>query len=111
MGGPHLPLDQFVLKVESRCDLACDHCYVYEAADQSWRGRPKGIPDDVLRQTARRIAEHATEHGLDLVEVVLHGGEPLLVGVDGLRGIITELHSACVGCANLTSVSTRMVSG
>ncbi len=100
MGGPHLPLDQFVLKVESRCDLACDHCYVYEAADQSWRGRPKGIPDDVLRQTARRIAEHATAHGLDLVEVVLHGGEPLLVGVDGLRGIITELHSALRGiCA------------
>jgi uncharacterized protein len=101
MGGPHLPLDQFVLKVESRCDLACDHCYVYEAADQSWRGRPKGIPDDVLRRTAERIAEHAGEHGLDVVEVVLHGGEPLLIGVDGLRGIITELHSSLRGVCEL----------
>ena len=42
-----------------------------------------------------------TEHGLDLVEVVLHGGEPLLVGVDGLRGIITELHSALRGVCEL----------
>ena len=40
MGGATVPLSQFVLKVHSRCDLACDHCYVYEAADQSWRGRP-----------------------------------------------------------------------
>jgi uncharacterized protein len=101
MGAPVLPLNQFVLKVESRCDLSCDHCYVYEAADQSWRGRPKGIPDDVLRRTAQRIAEHATEHGLRSVEVVLHGGEPLLVGVDGLRRVITELHSYLRGICEL----------
>jgi uncharacterized protein len=94
---PLLPLDQFVLKVHSRCDLACDHCYVYEAADQSWRGRPKGMPDDVLRRTAQRIAEHAAGHGLRSVQVVLHGGEPLLAGVDGLRKIITELHSTLRG--------------
>ena len=34
-----VPLSQIVLKIHSRCDLACDHCYAYEAADQSWRGR------------------------------------------------------------------------
>ena len=38
MNGPPVSLSQFVLKVNSRCNLACDHCYVYEAADQSWRG-------------------------------------------------------------------------
>jgi uncharacterized protein len=28
--GPLSPaLTQFILKVHSRCDLACDHCYVY----------------------------------------------------------------------------------
>jgi uncharacterized protein len=98
---PLLPLDQFVLKVHSRCDLACDHCYVYEAADQSWRGQPKAMPDDVLRRTAQRIAEHATRHHLSSVQVVLHGGEPLLAGVDGLRRIITELHSALRGVCEL----------
>ena len=101
MGGPYVPLDQFVLKVESRCDLACDHCYVYEAADQSWRGRPMAIPDDVLRRTAQRIAEHSAEHGLRSVEIVLHGGEPLLVGVDGLRRVVAELHSALRGVCKL----------
>ena len=28
------------LKVHSRCDLAYDHCYMYEAADQGWRLQP-----------------------------------------------------------------------
>ncbi len=101
METPFLPLDQFVLKVHSRCDLACDHCYVYEAADQGWRGQPKAIPGEVLRRTAERIAEHATANGLGSVQVVLHGGEPLLAGVDGLRRIITELHSSLRGICEL----------
>ena len=94
MDKPPIPLDQFVLKVHSRCDLACDHCYVYESADQSWRDRPPGMPDEVISRTARRIAEHAAEHRLSAVQVVLHGGEPLLAGPDRLRSIITELQSA-----------------
>ena len=80
MKRPPVPLDQFVLKVHSRCDLACDHCYVYESADQSWRGRPIGMPDEAISRTAGRIAEHAAQHGLSTVQVVLHGGEPLLAG-------------------------------
>jgi uncharacterized protein len=48
----------------------------------------------VLRQTAQRIAEHAAEHDLGRVEVVLHGGEPLLAGFDSPRDSDTEFHSA-----------------
>ena len=88
------PFRQFVLKVHSRCDLACDHCYVYEAADQSWRGRPMAIPDEVISRTAQRIAEHAAAHALRSVQVVLHGGEPLLAGRARLRRVVTELHAA-----------------
>ena len=88
------PFSQFVLKVHSRCDLACDHCYVYEAADQSWRGRPMAISDEVISRTAQRIAEHAASHALRSVQVVLHGGEPLLAGRARLRRVVTELHAA-----------------
>jgi uncharacterized protein len=90
-----------VLKVHSRCDLACDHCYVYEAADQSWRGRPVVISDAVISRTAQRIAEHAAAHGLSTVQVVLHGGEPLLAGRARLRRVATELRSALAGICPL----------
>ena len=96
-----IPLSQFVLKVHSRCDLACDHCYVYEAADQTWRGRPMVIADDVVSRAAWRIAEHAAAHELPAVQVVLHGGEPLLAGRARLRRIATELRSALPGACRL----------
>ncbi|MES9536407.1 MULTISPECIES: FxsB family cyclophane-forming radical SAM/SPASM peptide maturase [unclassified Actinomadura] len=79
------PFRQFVLKVFSRCDLACDHCYVYEMRDQSWRGRPRAMPREVLDRAAERIADHVATHDLDSVTLVLHGGEPLLAGT-GLLG-------------------------
>jgi uncharacterized protein len=95
------PLTQFVLKVHSRCDLACDHCYVYEGPDQSWRGRPAAIPEAVARQAAIRIAEHAQARRLSAVQVILHGGEPLLARPPRLRQVISELQSALGGVCDL----------
>lgn len=84
-----VPFRQFVLKVHSRCDLACNHCYIYEHSDQSWRGRPKdGISSETAAFAARRIAEHAAAHRLADVHVILHGGEPLLLGARRTREVL-----------------------
>lgn len=88
------PFRQFVLKIHSRCDLACRYCYVYEMADQSWRTRPRRMSAETVAATAKRIAEHVRDHGLDTVEVILHGGEPLLAGVRAVRGIATAIREA-----------------
>lgn len=101
MTGPLVPFREFVLKVHSRCDLACDHCYVYEHADQSWSTRPRTISDEAISWTARRLAEHATTHALPSVTVILHGGEPLLAGPARLRRVCEELGSALNGIAEL----------
>jgi uncharacterized protein len=89
-----LPFRQFVLKVHSRCDLACDHCYVYEHADQSWRMRPTVISPETVAKAGERIAEHASAHRLPEVRVILHGGEPLLAGVSRLAAIARALRRA-----------------
>ncbi|ACU76778.1 Radical SAM domain protein [Catenulispora acidiphila DSM 44928] len=95
------PFRQFVLKVATRCDLACDHCYVYEAADTSWRHKPRFMTDEIVRRTAERIAEHATAHRLPAVALVLHGGEPLLLGPTRMRATLTTLRDVIesAGCA------------
>lgn len=94
MTSPHSSaVSQYVLKISSRCDLSCDHCYVYEHADQSWLHKPKVLAEATARQAAVRISEHATGHLLDEVHVVLHGGEPLLPGARRLRGILHSLRS------------------
>jgi uncharacterized protein len=99
MVGP--AIRQIVLKVHSRCNLACDYCYVYEAVDQSWRRQPKSISAATVQFTGQRIAEHAKEHGLASVSVTLHGGEPLMLGYDGFREIVDGLRHAVGGCAEL----------
>ncbi|MEU2284825.1 FxsB family cyclophane-forming radical SAM/SPASM peptide maturase [Streptomyces sp. NPDC013178] len=100
MTGPIVPLRQLVLKVHSRCDLACRHCYVYEHADQSWSTRPRVISPETVSWTALRLAEHAKDHQLASVQVILHGGEPLLAGPARLRSLCEELVTAVHGvCA------------
>jgi uncharacterized protein len=84
-------ISQYVLKVHSRCDLACDHCYVYEHADQSWRIKPRVISAATAEMAAERIGEHAAKHLLPQVNVILHGGEPLLLGRDAMRGVLSVL--------------------
>jgi uncharacterized protein len=88
------PFRQFVLKMHGLCNLSCTYCYVYELADQSWRDKPRIISASTLRQAAVRIAEHAAAHRLPGVEVIFHGGEPLLCGESFIRSAAALLRDA-----------------
>jgi uncharacterized protein len=90
-GGRPLPFREFVVKVHSRCNLACSYCYVYEGADQLWREQPRTMPWRTAVQVCRRVAEHAAAHRLDGLRVLLHGGEPLLAGPRFLRAFTRTL--------------------
>ncbi|NSL43861.1 FxsB family radical SAM/SPASM domain protein, partial [Streptomyces sp. 8P21H-1] len=95
------PVQQLVLKIHSRCDLACDHCYVYEHADQSWRARPVVISEETVTRVADRFAAYAQDRGLESVSVILHGGEPLLAGPARLRRTCAEFTRALAPVAAL----------
>ncbi|MFB7595324.1 FxsB family cyclophane-forming radical SAM/SPASM peptide maturase [Streptomyces sp. NPDC056160] len=88
-----LPFREFVVKVHSRCNLACTYCYVYEAEDQHWRAQPHTMSPDTAAQVCHRIAEHAAQHRPESVRVILHGGEPLLAGTGLLRAIARTLRA------------------
>jgi uncharacterized protein len=95
------PVQEYVLKVASRCNLACDHCYVYADPGQDWLRLPVVIEPATVRAAAARIAEHAQLHGQRQVSVILHGGEPLLVGAARLARILADLRSAIDPVAEL----------
>ncbi|WP_084515310.1 FxsB family cyclophane-forming radical SAM/SPASM peptide maturase [Nocardia acidivorans] len=79
------PFNEFIVKVHGHCNLACDYCYVYEMADQSWRAKPKGMSRSIFRESCEMIKDHAVGYALPAVNLVLHGGEPLLVGTAELE--------------------------
>jgi len=85
------PFREFIVKIHSRCDLACDYCYMYEMADQSWRDQPKRMTYEIAKHAAARIGEHARSHRLWNISVILHGGEPLLAGPQLISYLITAV--------------------
>ncbi|WP_328462120.1 FxsB family radical SAM/SPASM domain protein [Actinoplanes sp. NBC_00393] len=93
-GGVGVPFRELVLKVHQRCNLACDYCYVYEHADQSWRERPRVMSDTVRDAALGRFAEHARRHGLEKVRILLHGGEPLLYGRERIARLAEAARAA-----------------
>ncbi|WP_239128794.1 FxsB family cyclophane-forming radical SAM/SPASM peptide maturase [Sinosporangium siamense] len=94
------------MKIASRCDLACDHCYIYRSADQGWRSQPAVMSAATMDHTAERIAEHAAAHALPQVGVVLHGGEPLLAGPGRIRHFVRRVREAADAVA--TRVDVRL---
>ena len=88
------PFRQFVLKMASRCNLACDYCYVYTGPDQTWRSQPRVMSAATIDAVSKRIGEHMLTHELGCVQIGLHGGEPLLAGTSTLEDVITSVRAA-----------------
>ncbi|GGS52129.1 MULTISPECIES: FxsB family cyclophane-forming radical SAM/SPASM peptide maturase [Actinokineospora] len=101
-------LRQFVMKVHGRCDLACDYCYVFTGADQRWRGRPPAMSAETAAAAVTRIAEHVRAHALDSVEIVLHGGEPLLAGPAFIDFLAADARARIPAAVRITAQTNGM---
>jgi uncharacterized protein len=107
-------VSQAILKVASRCNLNCSYCYVYNMADQTWKGRPAVMSDEVFDTTLERIRRHCRATGQRQFHVAFHGGEPCLIGPDRfdawcgrLRAALAELDLRLVIQTNGTLLDRR----
>ena len=85
-------LDTVLLKTASRCNIDCSYCYVYQGPDTAWRIQPKRMPRAVLAAVSDRLVEHADQQRAGYA-IVLHGGEPLLLGFAGLADLLRGLRA------------------
>src|SRR6201995_2388272 len=74
------PISQLLVKVASRCNIDCTYCYWFR--DAAVYDKPKLMSADVLQRLLQRIEEHVAKHSLADFPIILHGGEPLLWGVE-----------------------------
>src|ERR1700744_1218835 len=77
---PDQPISQLLVKVASRCNIDCSYCYWFR--DPAVYSKPKMMSEQVLEQLLQRMEEHAITHSLPALPLVLHGGEPLLWGIE-----------------------------
>jgi len=90
------PISQLLVKVASRCNIDCSYCYWFR--DASVYNKPKLMSSKVLLQLLQRIEEHVAKHSLIDFPVILHGGEPLLWGIENFH----RFAEACEGISSRT---------
>jgi uncharacterized protein len=83
-------LDTVLIKVASRCNINCKYCYVYNMGDDNWSHLEKLMS----RETMDAICDSLHEligNQKKYFSIVLHGGEPFLLGALKLRYLLSKL--------------------
>ena len=83
-----MKITSFVLKIASRCNLNCSYCYMYNLGDKTYLNQPKRMSLDTIYALSQRIDKHCKEKSLRHIQIVFHGGEPLLVSKNFLKNCI-----------------------
>ncbi|MFK0690928.1 cyclophane-forming radical SAM/SPASM peptide maturase YhhB [Mesorhizobium sp. IMUNJ 23033] len=82
-----------MVKVASRCNIDCSYCYVYHMGDEGWREQPKLMLPAVVESVAAALQTQFQRQGVPF-NIVLHGGEPLMLGVKRLSDLCRCLKSS-----------------
>ena len=90
-------IDTVLLKVASRCNLDCTYCYVFNMGDRGWERQPKRLGPKVARVIVEQLADLHRWQGRPF-SIVLHGGEPLLLGRARLEALLAALTAAVPEC-------------
>ena len=104
---PDQPISQLLVKVASRCNIDCSYCYWFR--DAAVYDKPKLMSADVLHRLLQRIEEHVAKNSLIDFPIILHGGEPLLWGVENFHRFAEgcEAISSRTGCEIPIAVTTN----
>ena len=86
-------IDTVLIKVASRCNINCSYCYVYHMGDSGWADMPNHISAETTRAVSKALCD-LTQIQTRPFAVVLHGGEPLLLGPQKLDHVLSVLRSA-----------------
>ena len=88
-------LDWMLLKVTQKCNLNCSYCYVYNRGSERWRSLPLFLPLELIPLIATRIREHCEQFAIPRFTVEMHGGEPLLYGIERMGNLVRHIRREC----------------
>ncbi len=86
----YYPIETIVVKVASRCNLNCTYCYMYNLGDNSYLKQPKFMTDATIEHLVKRIRENCLKNNTKKFLIVIHGGEPLLMGYNRFENFIVK---------------------
>ncbi|MDW3681614.1 cyclophane-forming radical SAM/SPASM peptide maturase YhhB [Cupriavidus sp. CV2] len=106
MNSSAIEVDTVLLKVASRCNIDCRYCYVYNMGDDSWRNMPALMSDATIEAVCCALGKLRQDQRRCFA-VVLHGGEPLMMGARRLEHLLQSLRSVLPQGVNPLSLQTN----
>ena len=85
-------LDTILVKVASRCNINCTYCYVYNMGDDNWSRMEKFMSPETILSLCDSLADIISRQK-KCFSVVLHGGEPFLLGIARLDFLLKSLRT------------------
>lgn len=87
------PITGFIVKVAARCNLNCSYCFEFNLGDESWRRMPSVMSRATVETLVRRLREQTDAQDQRWIQVILHGGEPMLLGKARTREFIHSIRN------------------
>lgn len=85
-----MSIDTILVKVSSRCNIDCEYCYVYNMGDNGWKKQPPIISPDIVDALKKQLLA-VVQSQKEKFALILHGGEPLMLGERKLSEILGTL--------------------
>ena len=85
---------EVILKITERCNIDCTYCYMFNKGNEDFRFRPAAIASAWIDDVVDFLVTGIADLGVQRVNVVLHGGEPLMLKKPKFREICSKLRSA-----------------
>lgn len=99
----------YIIKpVGESCNNACVYCY-YPQNRTNHVLRTKKMPLRLVEKIIRDIAEYESKNGHDTAEIVWHGGEPLLAGIDFYEEVFAFQKNSSVSFRNAFQTNGELI--
>ncbi|HEV2679407.1 MAG TPA: radical SAM protein, partial [Rhodanobacter sp.] len=98
---------QIILKVAERCNIACKYCYFFFGGDDSHKFNPAYIADETVDHLADFVADAVSRYQLDLVRIIIHGGEPLMLKKSRMADLLSKIEQAARGSTLQFTIQTN----
>ena len=92
---------QVIFKIVERCNLVCSYCYYFFGGDETYLKRPPLVSDTTIVELGEYLEKAIKGHSIEHVQIVFHGGEPMMLPLNRFASCVRELKSKL---ANLTQL-------
>lgn len=78
-----------IFKATEACNANCVYCDVVH------RKKPRTISEALLKKTFERINEYLIEYKEEIMQIIWHGGEPCMAGIELYKTALSYLKDTC----------------